>query len=147
MILLFEKLDIIKGLHKFKGTVQDANIFLKTVFADCYFKKKSRIGNLEACWGYGLQSVSVQLSTSSIYPIHKTHTSIPICTTESFWELLENLSLSPALLRLLSCTCPSFCKCSTPQDHQPISQTAQIPAWQSSASPSNTRCFFHGYQQ
>lgn len=50
MIFLFAKLDIIKGMHKLKGTVQDANVFLKTVFADCYYKKKTHNANLEKPW-------------------------------------------------------------------------------------------------
>lgn len=61
MIFLFVKLDIIKGMHKLKGTVQDANVFLKTVFADFYYKKKSRNANWEE------QLLRLQ-STVSVYP-------------------------------------------------------------------------------
>lgn len=47
MIFLSAKLDIIKGMHKLKGTVQNADVFLKTVFADYYYKKKSHNADLE----------------------------------------------------------------------------------------------------
>lgn len=61
MLFLFAKLDIIKWRHKLKGTVQDANVFLKTVFADCYYKKKSPHANLE--------KLLLRLwSTVSVYP-------------------------------------------------------------------------------
>lgn len=45
MLFLFARLDIIKWMHKLKGTVQDVSIFLKTAFADCYYKKKSPNAN------------------------------------------------------------------------------------------------------
>lgn len=77
------------------------------------------------CWGYGLQSVPIQLSSSRIYPIHKTHTSIPICTTESAWEPLESLSFLSCSSQDSSAahTLPSInAALHLPHGHQPIPQ-------------------------
>lgn len=116
MIFLSAKLDIIKGMHKLKGTVQDANIFLKTLFADCYYKKKSLNTNLEKPPLRLQSTVSVYPSyhlPEFIQPIKHTLQSlaVPQKVLGSCWK---TCLFSPDLLRLLSCTHPSFYKRSTP---------------------------------